>query len=176
MPANVTVPEVAGSAPVIRLKLVLLPAPFGPISAVMVPAFTSKDTLSTATRPAEALGQALDLQRAPTDVRAAASSASAARRCAGGGAACSGLRQILADQRHDAAARLVQQQDEQAAEHHDFEIGAVGRQMRQQILQPVLGERDRSRTHHRAGDRARAAEHRHQQIFDAGLADRTAPD
>src|SRR5512144_2201561 len=34
-----------------QLKTVVLPAPFGPIKAVMVPFATSKDRSSTATRP-----------------------------------------------------------------------------------------------------------------------------
>ncbi len=44
-------PGSGGSAPVIRLNIVVLPAPLGPIRPRISPALTSKLTLSTATRP-----------------------------------------------------------------------------------------------------------------------------
>src|SRR5207248_11774865 len=43
------------STPVIRLKVVLLPAPFGPISATISRAWTSKETLLTAITPPNCL-------------------------------------------------------------------------------------------------------------------------
>ena len=49
------VPPVARSTPVIRLKVVLLPAPFGPISATISRAWTSKETSLTAITPPNCL-------------------------------------------------------------------------------------------------------------------------
>ena len=43
--------EVGLSKPVIRLKNVVLPAPLGPISAVMMPRWTSRWSTSTAVMP-----------------------------------------------------------------------------------------------------------------------------
>ena len=50
-PLNLIVPRVGGRNAVSRLKQVVLPAPFGPISAWVVPARTVSDTSSTATKP-----------------------------------------------------------------------------------------------------------------------------
>src|SRR5215204_13785 len=50
-PLNVQVPWSGRSKPVIRLKKVVLPAPFGPMSAVIEPRWTSTWPTSTAVRP-----------------------------------------------------------------------------------------------------------------------------
>ena len=50
-PSNDHVPELGLSKPVSRLKNVVLPAPLGPMSAVMAPRSTSKWSTSTAVRP-----------------------------------------------------------------------------------------------------------------------------
>src|SRR6185437_14764790 len=47
-PSNVTLPAVGGKKPLMRLKKVVLPAPFGPITARSSPAFMSNVTPSTA--------------------------------------------------------------------------------------------------------------------------------
>ena len=52
---SVTSPRVSGSTPVTRLKVVDLPAPFGPIRPTISPARTSKLTSLTATRPPNSL-------------------------------------------------------------------------------------------------------------------------
>src|SRR3954467_9335282 len=49
------VPDVAGRKRVKRLKQVVFPAPFGPINAWMVPRFTWRFTLLTATKPRNSL-------------------------------------------------------------------------------------------------------------------------
>ena len=54
-PWKVIAPLVACSTPVTRLKVVDLPAPFGPIKPMISPAFTSKLTSLTATRPPNSL-------------------------------------------------------------------------------------------------------------------------
>ena len=50
-PLNLIVPRVGVRKEVSKLKQVVLPAPFGPISAWMFPASTRKATPSTATKP-----------------------------------------------------------------------------------------------------------------------------
>jgi len=50
-PSKTTRPSLGGKMPVMELNSVVLPAPFGPMSANTSPRFTSKDTSSTATRP-----------------------------------------------------------------------------------------------------------------------------
>jgi hypothetical protein len=47
----VIAPEVAGRKRVSRLKTVVFPAPFGPMSAWMEPRRTDRSTPSTATKP-----------------------------------------------------------------------------------------------------------------------------
>ena len=49
-PSKMIWPEVCERKPLIRLKKVVLPAPFGPITARSSPGSTVIDTLSTATR------------------------------------------------------------------------------------------------------------------------------
>src|SRR3954452_11281709 len=51
LPSNDQSPASGLSKPVIRLKNVVLPAPFGPISAVMTPRWTSRWLTSTAVMP-----------------------------------------------------------------------------------------------------------------------------
>src|SRR4030042_1023981 len=50
-PAKTTEPRSGRRNPESRLNSVVLPAPFGPMRALMAPCGTSKDTLSTALRP-----------------------------------------------------------------------------------------------------------------------------
>ena len=50
-PSNVQVPSLGLSKPVSRLKNVVFPAPFGPMSAVIAPRWTSRCSTWTATRP-----------------------------------------------------------------------------------------------------------------------------
>ena len=54
-PSSSTSPKSAGNAPLIRLKKVLLPAPFGPITAESDPDGKASDTSSMALRPPNAL-------------------------------------------------------------------------------------------------------------------------
>ena len=62
-PSTEMLPPVEVSTPVIRLKVVLLPAPFGPISATISPACTSKVTSLTATTPPNCLRALVDPQQ-----------------------------------------------------------------------------------------------------------------
>ena len=43
-PSNVTIPDFAGSRPLTVCRVVVLPAPFAPISATISPSLTSNDT------------------------------------------------------------------------------------------------------------------------------------
>ncbi len=49
-PSKITLPAVGGKKPLMRLKKVVLPAPFGPITARISPARISNETPSTAFR------------------------------------------------------------------------------------------------------------------------------
>ena len=161
-------PPLAGSTPVIRLNIVLLPAPFGPIRATISLAFTSNDTLLTATTP-------------PNCLRASRTSSSAAGAVAGllarrqrGGVRRDLLaRRTLWKQRHqprpEAARRDLQQQHQQAAEDDGLELRLHLEQRRQHALQNVLQDGDDARAEHRAPDVTGAADHRHEQILDAGI-------
>src|ERR1700730_4620364 len=62
-PSNTMEPAVGGKSPVTQLNIVVLPAPFGPISANTLPGSTSKLTLSTATRPPKRLVTSTALRR-----------------------------------------------------------------------------------------------------------------
>src|SRR5437763_9340989 len=48
-----TEPALGGSAPAIRLKVVLLPEPFGPMRPRISPSATSKETFLTARKPSK---------------------------------------------------------------------------------------------------------------------------
>ena len=48
LPSNVTVPLLDGSRPVMVCRVVVLPAPFAPMSATTSPSFTSKETSRSA--------------------------------------------------------------------------------------------------------------------------------
>ena len=63
-PSNRIEPEVGAKKPLIRLKKVVLPAPFGPITARSSPGSTVIDTSRTATRLPKRLADVLDLEQA----------------------------------------------------------------------------------------------------------------
>src|SRR5262249_1802356 len=58
-PNSSTSPEVAGRMPVTRLNSVVLPAPFGPITALRSPDITARSTPRTARKPPKLLLKAL---------------------------------------------------------------------------------------------------------------------
>ena len=55
IPSNTISPELAGNTPVIKLKSVVLPAPFGPITPNTSPCLTPKDTPVRAATPPKLL-------------------------------------------------------------------------------------------------------------------------
>ena len=76
------------------------------------------------------------------------------------------LRQQALEPWPDSLARTLQQQHHQHAEDDDLEIAGAAENVRQQILQPLLEQRDQRRTDHRAPDTAGAADDCHEQVFD----------
>jgi hypothetical protein len=62
LPSKVTEPSVTLYTPVIRLKMVVLPAPLGPISPTMPPSRTLKSHVRHRGQTAEALGEVLYLE------------------------------------------------------------------------------------------------------------------
>ena len=141
----------------------LLPAPLGPIRPTISPEASVNVRSLTATRPPNPC--------APRARRAAPRSPPAASRRASGGAAATGLRRCARQQAFrpgpQPVARALQQGDDQHAEHHDLEVAGRAEQHRQRILQVLLEERDDRRADHRAEHAARAADDRHEQVFDA---------
>ena len=63
LPSKRTVPLSERWLPVMRLKTVVLPAPFGPMSPTMVPSSTSKETSFTALSPPKDLVRSADPSR-----------------------------------------------------------------------------------------------------------------
>ena len=72
LPSRLTVPASGASAPAIMLKIVVLPAPLGPIRAWMAPAGTLKLTSCTARRPRKLLPMPASSSRAPLTSRRSA--------------------------------------------------------------------------------------------------------
>ena len=62
-PAKLMVPPSGANTPAIMLNSVVLPAPFGPITAKMPPSGTSKLKLVDREKPAEAFADAFDFQK-----------------------------------------------------------------------------------------------------------------
>ena len=161
------VPPVVVSTPVIRLKVVLLPAPLGPIRATISRAWTSKETSLTAITP-------------PNCLRAFSICSSVGGRGRRAHARGKGQRRVgqLAGRlerqpRHqpgpDAGRRQLQQHDQQDAEHDGLELALAAKDIRQIALQHLLQDHDDAGAEHRAPDIAGAADHGDEQIFDAGL-------
>ena len=55
LPSQITLPRSGTTCPVIKLNSVVLPAPFGPTSVVMMPARSANETSSTAFNPPKVL-------------------------------------------------------------------------------------------------------------------------
>ena len=65
------------------------------------------------------------------------------------------------------AAGALEDDDHGDAEDDDFEIAALAEELRQPVPQPLLEDGDEPGAHHRAPDVADAADHRHEEVFDA---------
>ena len=146
--------------------MVLLPAPFGPISPRISPAARSKLTLSTATRPPNRRYAASTRSNGVRGLRFG----SARERVGFGRQGLLRPRQPAGNERHDPAARMLQEHDEQDREHDDFELArrALGDQ-REIVLDAVLQEGDDAGTDDGAEQFSRSADHRHHQVIDADI-------
>ena len=69
----------------------------------------------------------------------------------------------------DPGRRQLQQQHQQDAEHDGLELAFAAEQQRQIALQDLLQDDDDAGSQHRAPDIAGAADHRDEEIFDAGM-------
>ena len=155
----------SGSTPVTRLKIVHLPAPFGPIRPRISPARTSKLTSLTATRPPNSLRTARTEQRLAVPAASARAAAAAGARRGRGLRARGGAARRARGQRPSRA--YCSSRTAATPKTIDLEVAAAAEQLRQEDLQLVLQQRDERRAEERAPDVARAAEHRHEQVFDA---------
>ena len=169
-PSNSIRPELSGNTPVMRLKVVLLPAPLGPINPMIRAAIDLEAHIVDSDQPAERLAGRLRLQQRCPRRRQLA------------------IRQPLMADRHwrrrrrrrakqdrpYPVGRGLQDQHQNGAERHRLEIAGVAGQPGQQVLQLIAKHGDSGRTEYGAIDPAGAAQHRHQQIFGAGIdAERT---
>ena len=161
------VPPVEVSTPVIRLKVVLLPAPLGPIRATISRAWTSKETSLTAITPPNCL-RAFSICSSTDGVgRRAHARRQGQRRI--GMLAARLERQPRHQPRPDAGRRQLQQHHQQDAEHDGLELALAAENIRQIALQDLLQDHDDAGAEHRAPDIAGAADHGDEEIFDAGL-------
>ena len=97
----------SGSAPEIRLNIVLLPAPFGPMRPRISPGWIVERQVVDGDEAAELLARRADLEQRPRRRRAARARGSGSASGTGGGARA---RQEARDPRPDAVARALQQQ------------------------------------------------------------------
>ena len=158
-------PRVAGSTPVTRLKVVDLPAPFGPIRPRISPARDLEADVVDRDQAAELLARVLHVEHHLAVRAAAAARAAPARRPSRPCAAARGRQRI--DERPDAVARVLQHQHQQDAEDDDLVVAAGAHQLGQQHLELVLQDLHDAGADERAPDVADAAEHRHEQVLDA---------
>ena len=162
------VPPVVVSTPVIRLKVVLLPAPLGPISATISRAWTSKETSLTAITPPNCLRAFSICSSAPAGGRRALA------RWQGEATYRARLRPGLN------GSRAISQGQTPVGASCSSTTSRMPNTMvsswlwppnsiRQIALQDLLQDDDDAGAEHRAPDIAGAADHRDEQIFDAGL-------
>ena len=111
--------------PVKRLKIVLLPAPFGPISARISPARTSKETFCTAARPPKCFGDVQSPKGVSPLAAAEADGAAAPQPARARGSAAH--RQHAREESHQPAARVLQHDDDEHAEEDDFVAACCAR-------------------------------------------------
>src|SRR5690348_698727 len=150
-PAKVMVPESGANTPAIRLNSVVLPAPFGPITAKIAPSGTAKLTSATARRPWKFF---------ETSVTSRSPAISLLRRFAALQA------QHPRDRRPDAVRQ--HHHDEQKADAVEHPLGArrVEAEIRQQFLQRFGHPGEQERADHRPEQRADAPDDRAQDDLD----------
>ena len=149
-PPSTTRPASGWSWPLSMLKQVVLPAPFGPISASSRPASTAKLTPSTAFTPPNAFSSPSRLAGHRLAHRAASAS------CASPSPRALAPVQRAAD---EALRERQHEHDDRAAQHQPPVFGDGAHQ-------PVLQPRKRERADDRPGHGLHAAEQHHQQRID----------
>ena len=165
-PRKVTAPRVSGSTPVIRLKVVVLPAPLGPIRPTISPALIWKLTSLTATRPPNALRTVLHVQHQLAGRRLVVLGQ---RRRIGPVDRALSARQPALDEVPQPVGLVLEHHHQGDAEDDHFVAAAGADQARQQHLQLVVQQLGQRRAGDRAPDMADAAHHRHEQVLDAHL-------
>src|SRR6185437_5267963 len=165
VPRNVMWPRSGARAPVIRLNIVVLPAPFGPMKPRISPAPISKLTSLTAMSPP-------NRRVAPATARSGLPRSGCSRRSRD--AAAIGT-DGFTDGRYLNAkgtipARALQEQNEQHGKDDDFELArGTRRDDRQVVLDAILEQGHNGCPHHRAQEMTHAADHRHQQVENADI-------
>src|SRR5436305_7147320 len=142
-PQNTMRPASGASMPEIWLISVVLPAPFGPITACSSPGRTSSVTSSVTRRPPKFLARLSMRKTASTTVSATDHSPQ------------------LGDETDQAAAREQRDQHQQGAEDRLPVLGEAG--------EPFLREDERRSADDRAVQRAHAAENHHDQELAGAL-------
>ena len=141
LPSTEILPPEAVSTPVIRLKVVLLPAPLGPISATISRAWTSNETSLTAITPPNCL-RALSICSSAPGAAAGRSRARQRAAMVSGRLRARLERQTRHQPRPDPGRRQLQQQHQQDAEHDGLELALAVEQHRQIALQDLLQDDD----------------------------------
>ena len=151
-------PPVGHSTPVTRLKMVLLPAPLGPIRPTISRGPHVEADVVDGDQAAELLARRLAATAAASPRGRHGAARAAVRPAAGrGGAARAG--NSAAKPRPQPLARGLQQQHQQRAEHDDLVVAPAAEQLRQDALQLILEQRDEARRRgwrRRRGRRRRA--------------------
>jgi len=126
LPSTEMWPLVAGSTPVMRLKVVLLPAPFGPIRATISRALDVKRDVVDGDHAAELLACLADFQQ---HVRRFGWARASGQKRATYPAACAAARRPQRHQpRPDAGGCELQQHHQEQAEHDGFELALAMQQ------------------------------------------------
>ena len=163
-----TLPAVGSSTPVIRLNIVLLPAPFGPISATISPARTSSDMSLTATRPPKCLRALVDLQQHLARGRHVALRERAAPP-AGPTRALRATGSQRASAGHSPSRARCSSSTISTPNTMISKLPACPTICGRRSCSHCLEDREDRRADQRAPDVARAADHGHEQVLDAGV-------
>jgi hypothetical protein len=164
-----TTPLVGSSTPEIMLKKVLLPAPFGADQCMHLAGLHVHRDGVVGDETAEALGHAVGLEQQFAGGRQLAA---VQRRDRRRWLRRLGLEEATGDagqRRPEPLGKALQHEQHQEAEDDHLEIAAGAQQLRQQVLQLLLDQRDQGRAEHRAPQVARAPDHRHEQVLDADV-------
>ena len=169
-PASRSRPPLAGSTPVIRLNMVLLPAPFGPISATISLRLHVERHVVDGNDAAELLAGLAHLAAARRP-RLRTSPAPAAAAASVAIVSCSPTRRgSSAIRRGQSPPGATCSSSTSSAPNTMVSSCALHlEQRRQHALQNVLQDGDDARAQHRAPDVAGAADHGDEQILDAGV-------